>query len=85
MTKAEEKIRKHFLKDLDINVYKQKPIDHFIADFYIPWSKLIIEVDWLIHSKPDSFEYDVRRDDILSLYWIVVARIKNEDIENNFD
>jgi very-short-patch-repair endonuclease len=36
MTKAEEKIRKHFLKDLDINVYKQKPIDHFIADFYIP-------------------------------------------------
>jgi len=85
MTKAEEKIRKHFLKDLDINVYKQKPIDHFIADFYIPWSKLIIEVDWLIHSKPDNFEYDVRRDDILSLYWIVVARIKNEDIENNFD
>jgi histone acetyltransferase (RNA polymerase elongator complex component)/very-short-patch-repair endonuclease len=84
-TQSEEKIRNHFFKNLDTNIYRQKPIDHFIADFYIPSSKLIIEVDWSIHSKSDNIEYDARRDEILNIYWIVVARVQNKDIKNNFD
>lgn len=84
-TKSEEKIRKNFFKELDVNVYRQKPIDYFIADFYIPSSKLIIEIDWLVHSKSDNMKYDARRDEILSTYWIVVARVKNKDIESNFE
>ncbi len=83
MTIYEKKIRKKYLQKLPIIVNRQKPIDHFIADFYIASSKLIIEIDWWIHDK--NKDYDKWRDEILSMYWIVIVRIKNKDIENNFD
>ena len=82
-TNSEKKIRDKILKNLNINVNRQKPIDHFIADFYIPSSKLIIEMDGWIHEA--QVEYDKRRDELLSMYWIVVARIKNVDLDNHFD
>lgn len=82
-TSSEKKLRDKILKNLDINVNRQKPIDHFIADFYVPSSKLIIEMDGWIHET--QVEYDERRDELLSIYWIVVARIKNVDLDNHFD
>lgn len=81
-TESEKTLRKDFLKGLDINIYRQKPIDHFVADFYIPSCKLIIELDWWIHD--NQIEYDERRDKRLSMYWIAVARIKNSALENHF-
>lgn len=44
-TSAEKKLWTAFLQDIELNVYRQKPIDHFIADFYIPACKLVIELD----------------------------------------
>ena len=82
-TKSEKKLWDKILKDLDITVNRQKPIDHFIADFYIPCSKLIIEMDGWVHE--NQFEYDEWRDEILSMYWLVVARIKNSDLDEHFE
>ena len=82
-TESERKLWNEILKDLDININRQRPIDHFIADFYIPSSKLIIEMDGWIHN--NQIEYDEWRDEILSAYWLVVVRIKNSDLENHFD
>lgn len=45
MTPAEKKIWKQCLKFLDVNVLRQKVIDHYIADFYIPSKSLVIEID----------------------------------------
>jgi hypothetical protein len=45
MTKAEEYIWKNFLQKLDITINRQKPIDNFIADFYIASANLVIEID----------------------------------------
>ena len=85
MTNSEKKIWRLYLQKLDINVNRQKPIDHFIADFYIPSCKLIIEIDGCIHNVREHIKYDIRRDDILNIYWIMIARISNNDIENNFN
>ncbi len=82
-TKSEKKLWDKILKDLDITVNRQKPIDHFIADFYIPSSKLIIEMDEGVHE--NQFDYDEWRDETLSMYWLVVARIKNSDLDEHFD
>lgn len=64
---------------------RQKPIDHFIADFYVPSWKLVIEIDWGIHNVIEQNNYDKRRDDILKMYWIIIVRITNNNIENYFD
>jgi len=39
-TPAEKKLWNEFLRLLDVKVYRQRPIDQFIVDFYVPSSKL---------------------------------------------
>ncbi|MFC1798175.1 endonuclease domain-containing protein [Patescibacteria group bacterium] len=45
MTKTEQIIWFKYLKDLDVRVLRQRPIDNFIVDFYIPSLKIVIEID----------------------------------------
>jgi very-short-patch-repair endonuclease len=45
MTLEEKKLRNQFLKQQEYRVLRQKPIDHYIVDFYIADAKLVIEVD----------------------------------------
>ncbi len=85
MTESEIKIWKWYLQKTNINVNRQKPIDHFIADFYVPSCKLVIEIDWSIHNLVEQNNYDKRRDDILKMYWIIIVRITNNNIKNYFD
>jgi len=44
-TPAEKKLREEFLQSHTYKFYRQRPIDHFIADFYCSQQHLIIEVD----------------------------------------
>ena len=85
MTPAEKKIWKQCLKFLDVNILRQKVIDHYIADFYIPSRSLIIEIDWDTHFNDEAKWYDKVRTQILESYWLEVLRITNDDIYNNFD
>jgi very-short-patch-repair endonuclease len=45
MTRAERKLWYDFLRNLDVKVLRQQPIDKFIVDFYIASKKLVIEID----------------------------------------
>lgn len=77
-TISEIKIYKEYLSKLNFKIRKQKIIDNFIVDFYIPKLKLIIEIDGEIHNKQK--EYDKERTILLNKYNIKLIRIKNKDI-----
>ncbi|MCH2188804.1 DUF559 domain-containing protein [Candidatus Gracilibacteria bacterium] len=92
MTLAEQKLWDHFLKLYNtrshfdhIKILRQKIIDHYIVDFYIPQFKLVIEVDGVSHEGKDAEEYDTIRTKVLAGYGITEIRIQNTDIHNNFD
>lgn len=68
-----------------IRVLKQRPIDNFIVDFYIPNLKLVIEVDWDTHFSDEAKVYDEERTKILEWLWLQVLRFTNNDVLNNFD
>ncbi len=83
MTKAESKLWHDYLKKLDIKFYRQRPIDHFIVDFYCSKYSLVIEIDWWIHDSQK--EYDKMRTDLLNIYWLQVIRFTNDEVLNDFD
>jgi very-short-patch-repair endonuclease len=85
MTDAEKKIWFGYLKSLQVNVLRQKPIDHFIVDFYIPDYNLVIEIDGEIHNTLKNKEYDSFKDTILKLYGLSILRITNEMIVLDFN
>jgi len=82
-TNMENKIWKEYLQKLDLTVLRQKPIDNFIADFYIASKSLVIEIDWEIHD--NQKEYDKRRTKILEQYGIRVIRFTNQEVLMEFD
>ena len=85
MTPAEKKVWKQCFKFLDINILRQKVIDHYIVDFYIPSKSLVIEIDGESHFNEEAEWYDEVRTKILEAYWLEVIRITNDDVYNNFD
>jgi very-short-patch-repair endonuclease len=46
---------------LGIQFYRQKPIGHYIADFYAPAAGLIVEVDGAHHATPGQIQRDKSR------------------------
>jgi len=60
---------------------RQHAFWRYIADFYCDEIKLVIELDWKIHE--NRKEYDKIRDEIISLYWVKILRIQNENILDN--
>lgn len=71
-------------KNNKIRIYKQKAIDNFIVDFYIPKYKLVIEVDWESHFSDEGKDYDIERTQILEWLWLKVIRYTNKEIMKNF-
>jgi very-short-patch-repair endonuclease len=65
---------------LGLHFRRQHPINLFIADFYCPRIKLIIEVDGSIHDITEHQEHDIGRSDILNDFGISVIRFTNEQI-----
>ena len=61
MTKEERRLWYDFLKNLPITVKRQKIIDGYIVDFYIPSAKLVIELDGSQHYSDGGVEYDQER------------------------
>ena len=84
MTKEEKHLWYDFLKKLPIQVKRQKNIENYILDFYIPAHKTAIEIDGIQHTSEEGRTQDEKRDMVLSSYGIKVLRFKNTDINNNF-
>jgi very-short-patch-repair endonuclease len=61
----------------EIKMWRQKPIDNFIVDFYCPQLKLVIEVDGAGHFTEQGKVYDHQRTKILEGYGLRVIRFTN--------
>jgi very-short-patch-repair endonuclease len=85
MTIAEKKIWYDFLRNHQHKFYRQRPIDHFIADFYCSGACLIIEIDGSQHYTKEGLKRDAVRADILSLYGLEILRFTNADVMDRFD
>ncbi len=84
MTVAEVKLWHQFLSKHKFRFTKQRPIDHYIVDFYCASIKLAIEVDGKPHSTKIAQEYDKQRTELLDLYGVKVLRFKNDEVLNRF-
>jgi very-short-patch-repair endonuclease len=84
MTPAEKKLWYDYLKDCKFRVLRQRPIDHFIVDFYCPSLKLVIEIDGEVHFTPENQDYDQARSQRLEGYGLSVVRFTNEQVLKNF-
>ena len=85
MTKEEKHLWYDFLRLLPIPVKRQKGIENYILDFYIPIAKLAIELDGSQHYSDEHREADKARDALLEGYGIKTLRYQNADIIKRFD
>ncbi len=72
-------------KMFGFKVRRQYGIDNYVIDFYCPKLKLAIEVDGDVHYYPDKSEIDKRKDKRLNEEGIHLIRLKNEDLEEDYE
>ena len=65
--------------------YRQKIIGNYIADFYCPKSKLVIEVDGGQHYRTEGRERDNKRDDYMTRAGGTVLRFSDKEVLENLD
>ena len=85
MTPQERHLWYDFLKNLPVNVNRQKVIGNYIVDFYISSSNLVIEIDGSQHFDEKGKNDDLIRDKYLSNCGLTVLRFSNYDINTSFD
>ena len=85
MTPEERHLWYDFLKGLPFTVKRQMNIENYILDFYIPSSKIAIEVDGNQHLEKGHYISDRIRDRRLRYWGITVLRYSNEDIRERFE
>ena len=64
---------------------RQHPIDNFIADFYCPKARLIIELDGDYHQEIGQTQYDEGRTYELQELNLRVIRFKNSEVVNEIE
>jgi very-short-patch-repair endonuclease len=84
-TLAESKIWYGCLRMFKYRILRQRPIDHYIVDFYCPKLKLVIEIDGDSHDPDDAKDYDDARTAVLEGYGLKVIRFSNNEILDNFE
>src|SRR5687767_10753776 len=65
--------------------HRQHPIGRWIADFYCPEARLVIELDGGGHAAPEKAASDVERDDAFRKCGLRVLRFWNTDVHLNID
>ena len=85
MTKEESFLWYEFLRKYPVKFTRQKILGKYIADFYCPRVKLVIEIDGKTHLPQQAQEYDKERTEFLEKYGITVIRFFNGEITVNFD
>ena len=85
MTKEERRLWYGFLKNLPVNVNRQKVIGKYIVDFYIAQSKTVIELDGSQHFEEKAETKDAVRDKFLRERGITVLRYTNLEVAQNFE
>ena len=84
MTKEENHLWYDYLQYLPLTVHRQKVIGDYIADFYIPKAKIVIELDGSQHFEPKHSEKDRERDAYMERLGILVLRYTNDYVNQYF-
>ena len=84
MTREERRLWYEFLKELPVPVKRQKVIEQYIVDFYIPQARIVIEVDGSQHFEDRGREQDRVRDERLNELGLLVLRYSNADVNLRF-
>jgi very-short-patch-repair endonuclease len=84
-TPAERKLWFEFLRDLPVRFTRQKPLGHYIADFYCASRLLVIEVDGDSHFTDRGATYDASRTAALEAHGVRVLRITNLEVMEQFE
>jgi very-short-patch-repair endonuclease len=84
MTPAERKLWDGYLKNHRFKFLRQRPIDHFIVDFYCPKAMLVIEIDGEPHFNFEGKGRDEERTSILEGYGIRICRFTNAEVTKKF-
>ena len=85
MTKEERKLWYTFLRYLPVKFVRQKVIGNYIADFYCPEKKLILELDGSQHYEAAQERYDSERTEFFRGQGITVIRISNYEIAKDYE
>ena len=85
MTKEERHLWYDFLRNYEIKFSRQKVLGKYIADFYSPQAKLVIELDGGQHYEENQTKKDANRTAYLEQYGLKVIRIPNNYITQNFN
>jgi very-short-patch-repair endonuclease len=70
---------------LGLQFYRQKPLGHFIVDFYCASARLVIEIDGGQHYEKEGAAQDAVRDRHLQSLGLEVLRFSNLDVLGNMD
>ncbi len=84
MTAAETKLWFQFLSTIEPRAHRQRSMGNFIADFYIPKAKLVVEVDGEIHLDEKSKAKDLERTWYFNNQGVEVVRVTNDQVINSF-
>ena len=68
-----------------VQFYRQKPLGHYIVDFYAPRAKLVIEVDGSQHQEADQQQHDAARDHFLRKSGLQVLRFDSRQVLTETD
>ncbi len=75
------KLKDHRLSGIKFR--RQYSIGRYIADFYCPQAKLVIEIDGGSHVGTEAKAYDKIRDDFVKALGLHILRFQNRDIQEN--
>jgi very-short-patch-repair endonuclease len=84
-TPAENRLWQDYLRHLPVRFLRQRPIDHFILDFYCAALQVVIEVDGDHHFSEQGKADDAERSAILEGYGLSVVRFKNRQVLEEFE
>ncbi len=86
MTPAEKRLWQRLkLKHLGFIFHSQKPVGPYIADFYCPEAKLVVEVDGDYHIDKETAGNDKVRDEVMHNLGITVLRFHNDEVLEHTD
>jgi very-short-patch-repair endonuclease len=64
---------------------RQHPVAGYVADFYCPEAKLVVEIDGEVHNRGDCPEHDIKRDAVLRDLGLTVLHVPAAEVLADVD
>ncbi len=84
MTEEEKIVWEEIRRDkLGVRFRRQYGIGPYIADFYCPEKKLVVEIDGGHHYTEEGLAYDKEREEYMAQYGIKTIRFSNREVRED--